>query len=216
LDALIEMVLKPTSQAIADMIMKEEEILFPMCMDKLTDIEWYEIAQQSIEIGFCLYDPETAWKPEGIASIPLSNAKDGMVQLPSGKLAVNELVNILNALPVEITFVDGNDKVKYFSQGKDQIFKRNRAILGRDVRLCHPPKSVHVVEQVVSDFKTGKQNEAAFWIEMNGRFIYIVYYAIRDENNKYLGTMEVVQDVTKIRNIKGEQRLLSYLDRNEK
>jgi len=210
-EAMIDIVLKPATQAIADMVMKEEEILLPMCMDKLTDEDWYHISVQSIDIGFCLYDPEVEWKPEGIDAVSSATAKDGMVQLPSGKMSVNELINILNTLPAEITFVDSNDKVKYFSQAKHhQIFKRNRAVLGRDVRLCHPPKSVHVVEQVVSDFKTGKQDQAAFWLEMKGMFIYIVYYAIRDENNKYLGTMEIVQDVTKIRKLDGEQRLLSY------
>ena len=213
IESLIAMVLNPASQSVADMIMKEEEILFPMCMDKLTDSEWYEIAQQSIEIGFCLYDPVVEWEPEGVEKIPLARANNGLIQLPSGKLAVNELINILNTLPVEITFVDENDKVKYFSQGGHQIFKRNRAVLGRDVRLCHPPKSVHIVEQVMNDFKTGKQNKAVFWIEMNGMFILIEYYALRDETNKYLGIMEVVQDITEIRNLKGEQRLLNYMDK---
>ena len=173
-------------------------------------------AAQSIDIGFCLYDPDIEWKPEGVDAISSYSAQDGMVQLPSGKLAVNELINILNTLQVEITFVDSNDKVKYFSQTKRQIFKRNRAVLGRDVRLCHPPKSVHIVEQVVSDFKAGKEDQASFWFEMNNMFIYIVYYAIRDENNKYLGTMEVVQDVTNIRKLEGEQRLLSYVDKPSK
>lgn len=211
-ETLVELILKPGSQAVSDMIMKEEEILFPMCMDKLTDSEWYEISQQSIEIGFCLYDPEIEWKPEGVELISVAKATNGNIQLPSGKLTINELINIMNNLPVEVTFVDKHDKVKYFSQSKHQIFKRNRAILGRDVRLCHPPKSVHVVEQVVSDFKTGKQDQAAFWLELNGAFVYIVYYAIRDEKNKYLGTMEIVQDVTNIRKLEGEQRLLNYLD----
>ena len=215
-ESIIEMVLKPAAKAIGDMVMKEEEILLPMCMDKLTDTDWYEIYVQSVDIGFCLYDPDVEWKPEGVDSISSSSAKDGVVQLPSGKLAVNELIIILNTLPVEITFVDSNDKVKYFSQAKHPIFKRNRAVLGRDVRLCHPPKSVHIVEQVVSDFKTGKQDQASFWLEMNDMFIYIVYYAIRDKNNKYMGTIEVVQDVTNIRKLEGEQRLLNYFDDREK
>jgi DUF438 domain-containing protein len=185
-------------------------------MDKLTDQDWYDISVQSIDIGFCLYDPEVDWKPEGVDAISSSGANKGMIQLPSGKLAVNELISVMNTIPAEITFVDSNDKVKYFSQAKHSIFKRNRAVLGRDVRLCHPPKSVHIVEQVVSDFKTGKQDQASFWLEMNDMFIYIVYYAIRDENNKYLGTMEVVQDVTTIRKLEGEQRLLSYVNNSVK
>lgn len=207
---LIDLVLKPASDAVSDMIMKEEEILFPMCMDKLTDEEWYNISQESIDIGFCLYDPEVEWKPEGIEVKPLSKAIDGIIQLPTGKLRINELNTVLNLLPVEITFVDSDDKVKYFSKGRHQIFKRNRAVLGRDVRLCHPPHSVHLVEQIVSDFKTGKEDSAPFWLEMNGRFIYIEYYAVRDDNNRYLGTLEVAQDITELRKLKGERLLINY------
>lgn len=106
--------------------------------------------------------------------------------------------------------ITGPPKVKFFSHGRNPIFKRSRAVLGRDVRLCHPPKSVAIVKQIISDFKSGRHDKAAFWLEMKGIFVYIEYYALRDEHNKYLGTMEVVQDITELRKIKGEQRLLSY------
>jgi hypothetical protein len=135
-------------------------------MDKLTDEEWYQISQQSMEFGFCLYDPPTDWKPEGVEASPLAGTVGGIIQLPSGKLSVNELIAMFNTLPVELTFVDNHDKVKFFSHGKNPIFKRNRAVIGRDVRLCHPPKSVAIVEQIVSDFKSGKQDKASFWLEM--------------------------------------------------
>ena len=207
---LVEMVLKPASSAISDMVMKEEEILLPMCMDKLKDEDWYQISRQSPDIGFCLYDPETDWKPEGVEEIPVSQAMDGMVQLPTGKVSAHELIAIFNTLPVELTFVDSMDKLKFFTHGNKPIFKRNRAVIGRDVRLCHPPKSVHIVEKILSDFKSGKQDKAAFWLEMKGMFVFIEYYALRDDENRYLGTLEVVQDITEIRKIEGEQRLLSY------
>ena len=210
LSVLIELVLRPASTAVSDMVMKEEEILLPMCMDKLTDEEWYHISQQSAEIGFCLYDPLFEWKPEGVEAIPTSGAAEGMIQLPSGRVSVHELIAIFNTLPVELTFVDSQDKVKFFSHGMKPIFKRNRAVIGRDVRLCHPPKSVNLVEQILSDFKSGKQEKATFWLEMKGIFVYIEYYALRDEHNKYLGTLEVVQDITDLRKVKGEQRLLDY------
>jgi len=109
-----------------------------------------------------------------------------------------------------MTFVDKNEKVKYFSQGKERIFHRSRAILNRDVKLCHPPSSVHVVEQILEDFKTGKQDHAPFWIQMKGKFIFIEYYALRDESGEYLGTLEVSQDLTEKRALEGEQRILSY------
>jgi len=210
IETLIEWVLKPASTAVADMVMKEEEILFPMSMDKLTDEEWYQISQQSMDIGYCLYDPETEWKPEGVEPSPVSWTSDGVIQLPTGKLSIPELVAFFNTLPVELTFVDNHDKVKFFSHGKKPIFNRNRAVIGRDVRLCHPPKSVHIVEQILSDFKTGKEDQSTFWLEMKGIFVHIDYYALRSDNNEYLGTLEVVQDITKIRKIEGEQRLLSY------
>jgi len=213
LETLVGLVLKPASGAVSDMIMKEEEILFPMCMDKLADEEWYQISQESPEIGYCLYDPEIEWKPEGVEPSPVARTVEGSVQLPTGRLSIPELIGIFGTMPVELTFVDSQDKVRFFSHGKKPIFKRNRAIIGRDVRLCHPPKSVHVVEQVISDFKSGKEERAVFWLEMKGVFVYIEYYALRDEFNKYLGTLEVVQNITELKTIKGEQRLLSYTEK---
>jgi DUF438 domain-containing protein len=215
IQTLVEIILKPASSAVADMVMKEEEILLPMCLDKLTDEEWYLIEQQSPEIGFCLYDPDVEWKPEGVKSVSVSRALNGMVQLPTGKFNLQELLAIFNTLPVELTFVDNLDKVRFFSHGKNPIFKRNRAVIGRDVRLCHPPKSVHLVEQILSDFRSGKQERAVFWLEMKGLFVYIEYYALRDENGKYLGTLEVVQDITSLRKTEGEQRLPSYADNSK-
>ena len=111
------------------------------------------------------------------------------------------------------TFVDKEDKVKFFSLGPDRVFIRNRAILGRDVRMCHPPSSVHIVEQILADFKSGKESSAAFWISMQGKFIYIAYFALRGKEGEYLGTIEFTQDLTKLRQLEGEQRLLSYSGR---
>jgi len=213
LETLVELVLKPASGAVSDMVMKEEEILFPMCMDKLSDEEWYQISQESPELGYCLYDPEIEWKPEGVEPSPVARTMKGSVQLPTGKLSIPELIAFFGTMPVELTFVDSQDKVRFFSHGKKPIFNRNRAVIGRDVRLCHPPKSVHVVEQVISDFKSGKEERASFWLEMKGIFVHIEYHALRDEFNKYLGTLEVVQDITELRKIEGEQRLLSYTDK---
>jgi DUF438 domain-containing protein len=206
----IELHLKPAAKAITDMIMKEEEILLPMTMDKLTDDDWYEIYKQTQEIGYCLYDPNIEWKPEGVELIENHSANADTVQLPSGKFTVEELLSVLNALPVDLTFVDRNDKVKYFSQGKERVFDRNRAILGRDVRMCHPPSSVHVVDKILADFKSGETDSAPFWINMQGKFIHIEYFALRGEKGEYLGTLEVSQELTEKRKISGEQRILSY------
>jgi DUF438 domain-containing protein len=205
-----ELHLIPAVKAITDMIMKEEEILFPMTLDKLTETDWYDIYRQTNEIGYCLYDPAITWKPQGVEIIEETSAEEGTINLPSGKFTSEELLAILNTLPVDITFVDRNDKVKYFSQGKERIFDRNRAILGRDVRMCHPPSSVHIVDQIVADFKSGKADSAPFWIQMGGKFIHIEYFALRNESGEYLGTMEMSQDLTEKRKISGDQRLLSY------
>jgi len=210
----IGMNLQPAAKAITDMIMKEEEILLPMTMDKLTEAEWYEIYSQTNEIGYCLYDPDVEWKPEGIELAEEKAAEGDAVRLPSGSFAADELLAILNTLPVDLTFVDKNDRVKYFSQGKERIFDRNRAIIGRDVRMCHPPSSVHVVEQILSDFKSGKEESATFWIQMQGKFIHIEYFALRDADSEYLGTLEVSQELTEKRALKGEQRILSYAKTN--
>jgi len=207
---VVDLALKPASTAVEEMIYKEEEILFPMCLDKLSEKEWYEIYRQSPEIGFCLYDPTEKWQPQGVTPAPAGKADAGKINLPSGSFSVDELIAILNTIPFDLTFVDKDDTVRYFTQGKERIFARNRAILGRKVQRCHPPSSVHVVEQILSDFKSGKQDSAAFWINLGGRFIHIEYFALRNENSEYLGTLEVSQDLTGKRKLQGEQRLLDY------
>jgi len=126
----------------------------------------------------------------------------------TGELSVKELETLLNTLPVDITFVDKEDRVRYFSQSKDRIFPRTKAVIGRRVQQCHPQKSLHVVEQILSDFKNNKRDVAEFWIDLKGRLVYIRYFAVRDEADSYLGCLEVTQDIADIKEIKGEKRLL--------
>ena len=210
-DSSLEFLFKPAIEAVEDMIMKEEEILLPMTMDMLTNLEWYEIYLQTNEIGYCLYDPQIEWKPEGVEiSKTASENKGDLIQLPSGSFTAHELNALLNTLPFDMTFVDKDDKVRYFTQGEERIFARNRAILKRDVRMCHPPSSVNIVDQILQDFKSGKESRAPFWINMHGKFIHIEYFAVRGENGEYLGTLEVSQNATDLRALEGEQRLLSY------
>jgi len=207
-----ELLLKPAVDAVDSMVLKEEQILFPMSLDTLAVADWYEIQKQSLEIGYCLYDPETDWQPEGVdqAEVSESQKQGDMVQLPTGNFSTKELLAILNTLPVDMTFVDKNDKVKYFSQARDRIFQRNRAILNRDVRHCHPPASAHIVDKILEDFKSGKQERAPFWINLGGKFVHIEYFALKDENGDYLGTLEVSHDLSGYRALEGEQRILSY------
>lgn len=208
--SVTDLVLRRAAEAVSGMITKEEEILFPMCMDKLMDEEWYSIFRQTPEFGFCLYDPETEWIPEGIERVETTPPSGNQIHLSTGSFNIDELEALFRRIPVDFTYVDKDDKVKFFSMGPDRIFTRNRAIIGRDVRMCHPPSSVHVVEQILNDFKTGAQDSAAFWINMKGRFIYIEYFALRGGWGEYLGTLEFTQELTELKKLEGEQRLLSY------
>lgn len=212
LAAASTIVLLPALKGLDDMTVKEEEILFPMSLDTLSEKEWYEISKQSLEIGYCLYDPPKEWKPDWAREETINEVqKSGEnIQLPTGSFTAEELMCILNTLPVDITFVDKNDKVKYFSQNPDRIFQRNRAIVNRDVRHCHPPASSHIVDKIIQDFKNGTHNRAPFWITMGDKFIHIEYFALRNEKGEYLGTLEVSHDVSRYRTLEGEQRILSY------
>ena len=209
--ATSQLILSPALTGVDEMVIKEEEILLPMSMDNLTEADWYSINNQTIEIGFCIYDPQIEWKPVDIdtAVIDAESSASG-IQLPTGSFQLNELMKVLNTLPVDMTFVDKDDKVKYFSQSADRIFTRSRAIINRDVRHCHPPSSVHIVEKILEDFKSGKETYSAFWIQMKGKFIHIAYHALRDDNGDYMGTLEVSQDLTNYRALEGERRILSY------
>jgi len=207
---LLDLVLRHAVDAIKEMIFKEEEILLPMCLDKLSDAEWYSIYIQSPEIGFCIYDPIDRWQPDGVAETEHAAAEGAALRFASGSLTPTEVEVILNTIPFDLTFVGADDTVQYFTQGRERIFARNRAIIGRKVQMCHPPDSVHIVQKIIDDFKTGREDRAPFWITLNGKFIHIEYFAVRDDRGKYLGTLEVSQDLTEKRALTGQQRLLSY------
>ena len=140
----------------------------------------------------------------------LDDDRKRMLEFETGSLSKEEVEAVLDSLPVDISFVDKEDSVKYFNKAGKRIFVRTKAVIGRKVQLCHPKKSVHVVNNILEAFKTGKKDVAEFWINMNNRLIHIKYFAVRDKNGKYLGTMEVTQDLTDIKKIKGEKRLLDW------
>ena len=137
-------------------------------------------------------------------------ALEGVVQFDTGSLSKEEIEAILNALPVDISFVDADDDVKYFNKAEKRIFVRTKAVIGRKVQLCHPQKSLHIVNKILETFKNGKKDMAEFWITMNNRLIHIRYFAVRDKNGKYLGTLEVTQDLTDLKKIEGQNRLLDW------
>ncbi len=200
---------------ITDMIFKEEHILFPMMLEHVGPAELKSMADGSFEIGFCLIPEPPEWEPQAetalepelaAAGLP---ADSGTVRLPSGVLNVAEITYLLNTLPVDITFVDKNDEVKYFSQGTERVFARTTSIIGRKVANCHPPASVHIVESIVADLRSGKKDHEDFWIRMGEKFILIRYFAVRDANGEFLGTLEVTQNIAPIQAIQGEKRLVS-------
>lgn len=140
----------------------------------------------------------------------LAEDKKRILQFETGSLSKDEAEAVLDSLTVDISFIDKEDRVKYFNKAEGRIFVRTKAVIGRKVQLCHPQKSVHVVNKILEAFKTGKKDVAEFWINLNDRLILIRYFAVRDKNGKYLGTVEVTQDITDIKKIEGQQRLLNW------
>lgn len=212
LSSVATLVLEPLITLIEGMIMKEEQILLPMCLETLTEEDWFKVYQETTEFGYCLYDPQTEWKPSEKAQTATAEyIQADAIRLSSGAFDMEELEALFLHLPIDLTFVDKNDKVRFFSHSPKRVFERNRSIIGRDVRMCHPPGSVHIVEQIINDFKTGKENKATFWLSnFKGRFIVIEYTAVRSKEGAYLGVLEVTQDITALRSLEGDQRLLSY------
>ncbi|MEK3772094.1 DUF438 domain-containing protein [Paenibacillus sp. FSL R5-0887] len=200
-----------------EMIFKEENILLPMALDKLTEDEWVKIARESDEIGFCLTAPEQEWIPERAAEpdgtvleeTEGATPQGGFIRFETGLLSLHQLETVLNHLPVDLTFIDENDVVRYFSHGKERIFARTKAVIGRTVQNCHPPQSVHVVEKLLEDFKAGRKDAEDFWINIKDKFIYIRYFAVRDESGQYMGTLEFTQNIAPIRALEGQKRILS-------
>lgn len=195
---------------LAEMIFKEENIMLPMLMEVLTTEEWKHIADQSGELGYCLIPEPPVWQPVEVkAQAPAVAVQAGDVTLPTGFLSVQEITALLDTLPVDITFVGKDDTVRYFSQGAERVFPRTKAIIGRKVSDCHPPASVHIVEDIVADLKSGKKDHEDFWIRMGEKLVYIRYYAVRDTVGEYLGVLEVTQDIAPVQQITGEKRLVS-------
>ncbi len=191
------------------MIFKEELIVYPIAMETVTQKHWQQMQEQSAELGYSYIKPPKEFskkkKPDIIKSV-----SDIFWKVETGELAKEQLELLLNNLPLDVTFVDENDEVRFFSRPKDRFFPRSPAIIGRKVQNCHPPESVHIVEKIIAEFKAGKKKEAKFWIQMKGKFILIKYFAMHDDYGKYRGILEVGQDITEIRKLEGEMRLLDW------
>jgi len=223
--AQVQEVFAAMDQTIRDMVYKEEKILFPAALQRLSDAEWAGIRAQGDEIGYCYARPGTQWRPQ-LSESPVAEAPSAqpsvamqvpvsmggpvgaMILLNIGQLSVPQIDMMLRALPVDVTFVDEHDTVRYFTQGETRIFQRSPAIIGRKVQNCHPPQSVDKVQEILDAFRAGTRDVAEFWIQMGGMFVHIRYFALRDAEGTYRGTIEVTQDVADIRQLEGEKRLL--------
>ncbi len=198
---LITTTIEPALEAVAGMIYKEENILLPMALSTLTNQDWEEIWRDSPLYGWCLVEPREGYRPAApaVESPSAAAPAERVLVFPTGSLTSEQLHALLNTLPLELTFVDADDCVRYFSEVSDHIFKRTKVILGRKVQNCHPPGSVHVVQKILDDFRGGQRNMAEFWLNFPGKFVHIRYFAVRDKGGKYLGTLEVTQDLTHLR-----------------
>jgi DUF438 domain-containing protein len=152
--------------------------------------------------------PAAEWKPERKA-IDEKAISEGYIKMETGILSLKQLELLLNHLPVDITFIDQDDVVRYFSHGKERIFARTKAVIDRTVQNCHPPRSVHTFEELLVDFKSGKKDSEDFWIKFKDKYVYIRYFAVRDEFGNYIGTLEFTQNIAPIQVIDGEKRMLS-------
>lgn len=213
----IETVIHPMLEQVSGMTDKEDRILWPMTLEHLSARDWEAVRSQWDEFGKGLVEPAGVWLPvlPELPEKPVEVPENDAITLPSGHLSLRQLTALLNALPMDLTFVDAEGRVGFFSEGEDRVFARNRAIIGRRVEDCHPPKSVHIVEQVVDDLKSGRRDVAEFWIQMGERFVHIRYFAVRDPEGTYLGTLEVTQDIAPLRALEGERRLLAEISESE-
>lgn len=192
------------------MIFREENILLPMSMEKLTEDEWIKIASEEHVIGYTFIDPPAKWEPKRADFTEGKDfLKDGVIQLETGVLQVEQLELLMNHLPVDITYIDENDIVRYFSHGKERIFHRTKSVIGRTVKNCHPPHSAHIVEALLDDFKSGKKDSEDFWIPFKDKYVLIRYFAVRDKEGTYRGTLEFTQNIKPIQEITGQKRLMS-------
>jgi len=195
----------------------EEGRLLPNAMQMLSEEEWKEFKEGDKEIGW-MFDTPPAPYPEDTYIHPgedtqrkkLPFGTDDKTHYDEGWLTPEQVNSIFRILPVDITYVNENDQVVFYNRGEDRVFPRSAGIIGREVKFCHPPKSVDQVLRILEEFKAGRKDLAEFWIQFKGKFIHIQYFAVRDPDGTYRGVIEMSQDVTHVRELEGEQRLLDW------
>ena len=196
--------------SINTIIFREENILFPIMVETMESEVFDSMTTQLHGFKLEFAGSESGGKIPEAAKAGINMNNDGTVKFSTGELSTEQLELMLNRLPVDITFVDENDRVRYFSSPQDRLFPRTTGIIGRSVQDCHPHESAEVVNRIVASFKSGAEDDASFWLKMGKKYVLIKYFALRDENGNYRGVLEVSQEISDIRKIEGEQRLLDW------
>jgi len=195
----------------------EEVRLFPNALDLIDEDEWQEMREGDVEIGWMLAEEPVPYPPEAYVHpgedrrkrrLPFST--EDRVHLDEGYMTGEQLNLMLQFMPIDLTYVDENDRVIFYNRGENRVFPRSAGVIGREVKFCHPPKSVDTVLQILSEFKKGTQDKAEFWIDFKDRKIHIRYFAIRDKVGNYKGVIEMSQDITEIMKLEGQNRLLNW------
>lgn len=207
LPSRVEMIYTRLSSQIESMIEKENKILLPMLATYMSEEDWFLVARESSIIGY-VFNKGIEGASNSDALTWLEQKKDSKrdsvemtgnrIKLPSGHLTLHELNTMLNTLPTDLTFIDSNDRVQYYSEGKHQVFTRTRTIIGRDVYLCHPPQLVPVIKELIESFRSGTRDEKTVLMRKGSRLDLVRYYAVRDNSGEYIGTVEVTEEISGI------------------
>ncbi len=202
---------EPLGDDLRKMIFAEERLLLPLAANVLTEEDWASIWRHSPGIGWSWIEPGDSYRPlEDRASASVPSASGDEIRLSTGRLSAVELERILALLPADLTFVGRDGLSQFFSEGPKPIFYRSPATLGRELGCCHPPRSEHYARQIEEDFREGREDVAEFWKYVGERFVYVRFVAVRDEAGEYLGTLEFVQDIGRLRELEGQKLQLEY------
>lgn len=195
----------------------EETVLFPNALALLTEDDWIVMRIGEDEIGWMLPEKPISFQKQGylhpsedFSKREITFSLENTSHFDEGYMTVEQVNLLFKTIPLDLTYVDENDKVIFYNRGEERVFPRSAGIIGREVKFCHPPKSVDTVLKIVDSFRKGTKNEASFWINFKERLIYIRYFAVRDADKNYKGVIEMSQDITEVKKIEGEKRLLDW------
>ncbi|MCH3904812.1 MAG: DUF438 domain-containing protein [Lactobacillus sp.] len=205
--------IKQVSQSVLGMIFKEQEIMLPMLAEVADAEDWYHVKQEEQQIGYTLINPPMNWHPrlpkKAAGAVNVQDLSGFFINFQEGRLNLQQLQAIMGMLPFALTFIDADDRVAYFGGGAE-IYPHSQNALGNKVFLCHQAQARPLIKKIFHQFHTGEKDKYEFWFKLHktGRYLYLRYYAVHDEDGKYLGCLEVAQDVTEIRAWTSEQKTI--------